>query len=952
MLALLWASAPARAAVYDPALVWRTLATEHFRIHYPEGLGAEARHLADIAEQVHGPMTRVLGWTPEDPTEVTLVDRTDLANGWTTVVPYNQIVLYAVRPGQFSTLADYGDWYRTLFVHEYAHVLGLDPVRGYSAVMRRVFGRVGVPRTPVAAAFWLLAAPPNLFLPPWVHEGLATNQETDLTGRGRKGSTWYRMIYRVDVAEGTIPPLDRLGGDFPDWPAYATRYIYGARLVQVIEDRFGPDAVGEILRGHAGRVPYAIDAPPRRATGMDYTGLYRAMVADLEAEYRPEIAALERAGLTPYRRITDTGYRTAAPLWLDQDTLVYSRGRTTGPTLLVRRDLASGAERVLAERPGSVSRPTRLPGGRIGYPRLQVSRPAAGGLDFLDLYACDRAGRAVERLTAGARLRDVDYSPAAGALVAVQVDGPRERLVLLRLEGGRARPARTLLAEPGVRYDTPRWSPDGRSVAFSRKTEHGHARLAVLAVDTGRVRLVTPEGTRAGFPAWSPDGAELAFSWDRSGVFDLYAWSPAGRCRRLTRVLGGAFHPDWSPDGRRIAFTAYASRGFDVAVLDLADAADEPVVLPEPEVLSPARRPATDPPPGEPYSPWPRVLPTFWLPDVTWDNRSAAPGAWTAGHDPLLRHKYFLSGYWSTGNDRAYGRAIYVNDASYPTVTASAWAEPVLHTGLFGTPAGDLDYWEVDRGASAEVRLALPRALRRWSFAVSWAWQQVTRLSRVDEDLGGRQDLADAAFEGRLNPLAASVLYDSAFPYDNWFTVGPEAGRRIEAVYRLRSSALGSDVDRREAVGSWREYLGVPGLTRTTVALLAQGGTGWGDDTVQSVFQVGGADTAFPLRGYDARALRGRRAAIGSAELRFPVWSPFRGIRDLPGFLGRLHGAVFADTGRTWDPDEAWRWGAGGELRMDTLLGYYLPTTVVVGYARGFGDGGTDSVYLTLRGLQ
>ncbi len=948
------AGTTARAAVYDPALTWRTLETPHFRIHYHDGLEADAAELSRIAEEVHGPMVEALGWEPREPTEVTLVDRTDRANGYTTVLPYNQIVIYPVRPALFQSIGDYGGWLRTVFVHEYAHVLGLDPVRGYAAVTRKVFGRVGVPLTPLGAFFWFFAAPPNLFLPPWVHEGQATNLESDFTGRGRKGSTWYRMVYRADVAADAIPPLDRLGGDFPEWPSYSTRYLYGARLLQQVEERHGRDALGRIFRGHSGRFPYVIDLPPARVTGFTYQGLYREMVAGLEAEFRPEIEDLRAQGLTPYRVVTDAGFSAAGPRWEGTEALLYTRDDPYGPPWL-RRLRLGGGEQSLTRRPDAQAAPALMPGGRVAFTRMEVSRPAAGGLLYTDLYSCDARGWDLRRLTHGARLREADWSDAARAFAAVQVLGPSQRLVLLGPDGGELRP---LLAEAGVRYDTPRWSPDGTRLAFSRKTEAGHARLALVTVATGEVSLLTPEGAQAGFPAWSPDGRELAFAWDRSGVFDLYALEPAsGRCRRLTRVLGGAFEPDWSPDGARLAFTAYSHEGFDVAVLELADALGEEVPLAAPEAPAPPaaaapgdgnQAPAVE---ARPYAAWPRVLPTFWLPDLLADHAGVGVGAWTTGHDPLLRHKYYGAGIWAGPSHRFYGLGIYVNDAWYPTLTLSAAKLPVLHADLLETPSEDYDYWEEDRGVGVEARLDLPRALRFWSIAVSWAWEEVARLSRVEEDLDGRRDLADRPFQGRVNPLALSLLYDSAFPGSNRFTVGAEGGRRVEGTYRLRHDLLGAELDRQELLGEWWEYVPVPWVDHTTLALGAKGGTGWGDVPFQSVFQLGGLAGEFPVRGYPARVDRGERAALGTAELRLPLWAVYRGIRDWPLFLGKLHAAGFFDAGRTWQgQDGEWRRGAGLELRADTLLGYYFPTTLVLGYAHGFDEDGEDQVYVTFRG--
>lgn len=960
VFALALAAGPAAfAASYDPALVWRTVATPHFRIHYAEGLEREASQVAEIAERVHGPLVTALGWQPEAPTEVTLVDRTDLANGYTTILPYNQIVLYLVRPGLFVSIGDYAGWLETLFAHEYAHVLALDPVRGYSKVLRRVFGRAGavVPLSPVAALSWLAILPPNLLLPPWFHEGLATNLESDVTGRGRRGSTYYDMIYRVDVASDTVPPLDRFGGDFPDWPSWGTRYIYGTRLLDTARTVGGEDALRRLVLGHAGRPPFFFNrAPPADATGLNYRGLYVRMKEDLRREFRPQIERLSQEGLTPVTELPATVHSESGPLWLDADTIVCTRDDEVHPAVLVRRNVATGADVVLADRPGGRSRPARLPDGRVAYTRVEVSKPLAGGLLLSDLYAVPPEGGWERRLTSAARVLDADFGAAAGAFAAVQAEASSQRLVRLALGDGEPA-ATTFLAEEGVRYDTPRWSPDGRWIAFSRKTDRGTARLALLEVATGALRLLTPEGSQAGFPAWSPDGARLAFAWDRTRVWDLYELEVAtGRIRRLTRLLGGAFEPDWSPDGRRLAFTSYTAKGFGIAILDLARSVGEVVEAPAPEPVAVAAepRPAAPVLASEPYAPYPRALPTFWLPDLIADNQGGALGVWTSGGDPLYRHLYYLSGYWAWESGRPYGLGIYRYDAWVPTLTLTGWKVPVLHTELLEAPGDDYDYWEEDRSVSLEVRFDLPRVMRHTSLAVSYGWEEVARLSRVGEDLDGRGDLAALPFEGRTNPLAVSLLYDSAFPYDNRFTLGAESGWRLEARYRLRSRGLGADLDMQDVVGDVRRYDRVPGLPSLVTALRARAGGAWGDVPFQSAFQVGGEQGEFPVRGYPLRVDRGERALLGSAELRFPLWRPYRGPWDLPVFLGRLHGATFFDAGRAWRGPEGaaggegeWRRGAGAELRVDTVLGYYFPTTLAVGYAHGFDEGGQDRGYVT-----
>lgn len=953
----LWTSGgPAGAAVYDPAWEWRTRETEHFRIHYPEALAADAERLARIAEEQYPAMTRLAGWEPEQLTEVTLVDDTDLANGSTTVFPYNRIVIYDVAPEAFSSISDSGDWLRLVFTHEYAHVLGLDYRRGYAKVLRYIFGRPSYPFTLPSALVWFLASPPNAFLPPWFHEGLAVNLETDLTGRGRKHSTYYDMIYRTDVAENAVPPLDRLLGDQPDWPSYSTRYIYGARLLALIADPQGDEGLGKLVRAHGGRFPYAIDAAPFSVAGKDYQGLYRDMTAGLERQYRPILDALSAQGLTPFRRLTREGGLAGGPVWRGGGELLYTRETPYGVGNLVALDLATEKETRLAPRPGATGRPALDPQGRVLYTRLADWRPYAGRYAFTDLYALPEGSFFSRRLTGGARLRDADAA-RDGRIAAVGLDGPRQRLLLL---DDHARVVEILLDEPGVRYDHPRWSPDGTRLAFSRKASDGTERLAVYTLARREFRFLTPEGSRAGYPSWSPDGARIAFSWDRSGIFDLYEADAGagGGIRRLTRLVGGAFWPEWSPDGKALAFVSYSSDGFDLALLDSKDFLSTPVDAAPPEELAkrreaaqkapfapPSAEVANSPAPGvvTAYAGADRLLPSSWLPDVFADNAGFALGAWTAATDPLDQQTYYAAGFWSPGLHRFYGLFAYVNDQWYPTLTLSGSKLPVPYADLLDGH----DYWEENRTVGVELRQTLRGILQEVSLGVSYAYEDVTRLSRVHEDLDDRADLAHIAFEGRQNPLVFSLTYDSTFPRHTPFTLGPEGGRFLDVEYRLRGDATGSERSSREWVARWYEYAGLPWPQRATVALKGRGGLGSGDETAQSLFQAGGAASEFPLRGYGEREIRAERVAVGTAEIKLPLWQPYRGILDWAAFLSRLSLTGFYDIGRAYEgEDQRLRRGAGAELTAVTLLGYYFPLAIHLGYAHGFDEGGGNRGFL------
>jgi eukaryotic-like serine/threonine-protein kinase len=111
------------------------------------------------------------------------------------------------------------------------------------------------------------------------------------------------------------------------------------------------------------------------------------------------------------------------------------------------------------------------------------------------------------------------------------------------------------------------WSPDGKSLVIStRESATGPCALFLLSIESGeREQLTSPPAQSLGdsTPAFSPDGQTLAFT--RSMDFklsDLYFLAsshrsvPAGGEKRLTFENRGAEHPAWTTDGREIVFSA------------------------------------------------------------------------------------------------------------------------------------------------------------------------------------------------------------------------------------------------------------------------------------------------------------------------------------------------------------------------------------------------------------
>jgi Tol biopolymer transport system component/DNA-binding winged helix-turn-helix (wHTH) protein len=117
------------------------------------------------------------------------------------------------------------------------------------------------------------------------------------------------------------------------------------------------------------------------------------------------------------------------------------------------------------------------------------------------------------------------------------------------------------------------FSPDGHRVAFVRRAFNaGNSGIFIKEIAGDKLWQLT-RGTHDCCPTWSPDGRSIAFSREMNGEVGIYvAPSSGGPERRL--ILSGRRGPncgdvDWSPDGKNIAFDSAGG----IALLSVHDSA-------------------------------------------------------------------------------------------------------------------------------------------------------------------------------------------------------------------------------------------------------------------------------------------------------------------------------------------------------------------------------------------
>jgi Tol biopolymer transport system component/C-terminal processing protease CtpA/Prc len=119
--------------------------------------------------------------------------------------------------------------------------------------------------------------------------------------------------------------------------------------------------------------------------------------------------------------------------------------------------------------------------------------------------------------------------------------------------------ARLLVSHP-ANESLPRWSPDGRELAFV-STRTGNGDIYVLTLDSGQLRRITFDDVADQLNGWSPDGRFLYFhssSRDIAGMNDIFRVPAQGGTPMQVAAdqFANEFFSAPSPKGDAIAFSA------------------------------------------------------------------------------------------------------------------------------------------------------------------------------------------------------------------------------------------------------------------------------------------------------------------------------------------------------------------------------------------------------------
>ncbi len=943
LLCMMYAGELTASLMFDPDLRWYTITTEHFRIHFHQGIEGPARKLAEISENVHRRLSPHIGWEPFFRTDVVLVDNMDMANGFATPFPYNRVQIFLSRPMLDSVLNNFDNWLELVFVHEYTHILNLDSIAGIPSLSRYTLGRCCFP---------------NMFLPIWQLEGNAVYHESRGTIFGRNNSSFTDMVMRAEVAAATFKSIDEASHYPRRWPAGLVPYLYGGLFVEYLERQFGAGSFSKVMMENADNIlPYWVDYNMRCVYSRGVDELYREWKKEAEKHYQNQIEQIKRRPLTHFQPLTSSGYYTVIPRFHpDGSSLYWVKMTGCDAPSLMKYSLKSKKAHTLCKvhNPLSVSVTNS---GKVMLSDVEIYKSFSL---YADIFEYDK-----KYVQKSKKLRAiyVDIHPDGKELYYIRQE--KNVFQLLKKEVKSFTDTVILNTTP-IQLAFPRISPHKTRLVCTMKDPNGFTDLLMLDLKEGKYFRLTNDRSIDIHPAWHPGGGKIIFSSNRSGVYNLYeADIESGKIGMLSNVIGGAFYPDISPDGKTISFAYYDHTGFNIALMEYG--------IPVPagnleraeisaDYFTRGEGAQGEPLVSRPYTIWTSVLPAFWLPvaysEEVWEGKNdTACGAETFGFDTLYMVSYRLSARVLSFQKRATVDTDLLLGYFYPNLMLSYYDER-LFFGRDEFPwEGQHEYLlrrELERKFSSAVHIPFMRYLSALEILCGYVYSD----TQIDVSSIGSVD----TYHDRLARVTAVMYYSNAQIYS--YSISEENGVTLFLSADYYNTNLASDYTFIKSRGEFDAFL--PGITANQVLMLGLRGGLCADAPSYIVpYSLGryekgkrGAPPAdeesWGLRGYPSGLIYGTRLATGTIEYRFPLVQTDTGYSTFPVMFRNLWAQVFVEMGDVWNPvicSARIRFSAGIELHSKITLGYMLDVSGFIGYARGFNSEGETQIYFGFAGI-
>ncbi|MGC4122993.1 MAG: hypothetical protein QM765_52170 [Myxococcales bacterium] len=487
----------------------RRMETEHLELYYPAAHQEAATSIAARLEQCIGKLRA----------QETTQRRRDKFLVFLTSSDFNNAYVQPTTPGipQMMVLPvhmslDLFDLYGIgtnsvgdVSCHEAVHYVTFEQVEGFWRGLNAVTGGLLSPQS---------------FVDSWVHEGMATYYEARL-GKpvGRPRSPFYRGVFAAGLASETDLDAGYLNAEQRMQNPYGPPYLTGLEFTEYLARTYGEEKLWQLLdqQGRSIFSPLGVTLRFKSVYGRSIGALFDDFVRERKVKEAARKRPADQRVLVP-----DVGTFARLAAARDGTLATVSSGRDEPSRLILRdRDGTVRASRRLAHvlpfRKTIVSSPVAFSGLSFSPDGKRLYLVGADldsvGSFVAKLWEVDAADGSLSRIVADDLSGFGGCSTADGSgYVFVQIASDHASLVRIDLKDGTRQ---TLFeAPPSTSITAPACSPDGASVAFAQRDDHG-LDLRLLQAD-GTAIWLTQDGRSNILPRWV-DAGHLVFMREEAG---------------------------------------------------------------------------------------------------------------------------------------------------------------------------------------------------------------------------------------------------------------------------------------------------------------------------------------------------------------------------------------------------------------------------------------------------
>lgn len=909
----------------DPDIDWKQIKTEHFLIVYDAKFRNVAVQYAHYAEQAYTTLVPLYREAPAQ-TIVLINDNTDAANAFATSLPYPFINIYPVFPSSFDGIADHANWGYELIAHEFGHILTFEPSHGIFNPLRYILGAV---------------ARPNFLLPRWFHEGVSVNLETLYTtqgGRLKSSQEFGDMRALVESKTLRLENLSRLNDSVPDWLGGRRPYLFGALLIhEIIRQKNGPQAIVDMVQSYSSGVPYLIQSTPKALLGKDFTELLDETYTRLEKNSEEQFKTIKSAISETGQQLPQTGYESHGPRISPDGQFLASIGRTdTRPNVLevIKADEATTFRKLrikVAYEGQKISRVSWFPDSkRILFDDLKMFKRYSS---FSDLFIYDIRQSTARQITKGLRASDGTVSPNGQLILFRQNLEGRTRLCTVDSNGENFKVVYE--PDPQIRVSQPEFLDDKRFV-FTERNPVGREVLKVKEFDNfDPPKELFADYVPAYYPRLTSHG--LLFTSSKSGVPNIYlANADLTDARAVTNTTTRTLEGDLHPLSKELFYSKQTGVGPRLFRLNFVNWNLHPKMPPHvgslidydwPKFELPLVNPNTT---EEDYSPWPHLIPRYWIPMALIIQEGWMFQGQTASQDPTGRHSYSLLLGYDTVTTKMSAMGSYSNKTTPVQIDLSGgrfyeylYSARITRENTFGSLVGSF---------------IVPNFFTNWQVSFGLTMNEIVTLNRNQKRAG------------------PTLGFNYSKVVQRGLDITPEQGGAFQLLHTQYLPQLGTmEYGQTNATASYYHRKWLP--ERHGIALNMRGqfapklevkkNFDLFSTTQNGVYQYSLLASPFLMRGYSTGVFLGKTLLNPSLEYRFPLSYPYEGYGTLPAFIKKWHGSLFMDfvaldgiSFRTNGKShrELLRKGyasVGAEIKADITLGYMLPAQLFLGLYYG-----------------